>query len=621
MANERKTENICRNIFRNLGYCDDENIVIEEQQSDNPIILKCLKTASKNGLGHSGYPEFIIQVKNSNILIVVECKALTSNHESTTHDKYAEYAVDGALLYGKYLSKEFHTISIGVSGESEEVFKVSNYLWIKDSFSPIKLNVDKICSIKEYLSIIKGTNEKKEYDIKNIKKNTKAIHKILRETIKITDELKPIIISAILLALSESSFVDGYKNSVNPKSLLNLMLTSIKNKLESIEGMPADKVEIMMRNFNSLNSINKLTSTQKTDTDFLNIVDIVKNEIWPYINIEHSFDYIGEFYKEFLSYTDGNKKGLGIVLTPNHITDLFCELAYLSVNDRVIDPCCGTGGFLISAMNYMIQQTDDLNIQKNIRRNQLIGIESESKMFTLAASNMIIRGDGKSNLYNASCFDSAIIKKIHDIHKPTVAFMNPPYSQTDDGGSELDFVFNMLNLLEPGGTGIAIIPINCVCSLLDKEVQLRKKILEKHTLIAVLSCPTTLFYPVGTVTAIVVFRAHRPHDENVKSWFAYCRDDGFIVSRNAGRIDRNKRWEVIKEKWINAYRNQEEIQMFSVRKSVTASQEWCAEAYLEPDYTQITKDSFKKAVEEYFVYKSLYDSKLESLGDVINEEN
>ena len=185
-----------------------------------------------------GKPEFIVQMLSTDVLLIVECKAKISNHKSSSLDKFSEYAVDGAILYGKYLSKEFHVISVGVSGENEETLRISNYLWIKESFSPIALKVEKICSKQEYLSIIKGTNEKKEYDIKNIKKNTKAIHKTLREIIKITDELKPIIISAILLALSEKSFADSYNTATTPKSLLNLMLTSIRNKLESIESMP-----------------------------------------------------------------------------------------------------------------------------------------------------------------------------------------------------------------------------------------------------------------------------------------------------------------------------------------------------------------------------------------------
>lgn len=620
MPNERKTEKLTRDLLTQLGYYSDSSLKVEEQMSDNPIIKDLLKKASKSGGSGCGKPEFIVQFLNTDTLLVIECKASVNYHESATKNKYVEYAVDGALLYGKYLSKNYHVVSIGISGETKQTLTISNYLWVKESFSPVSLNLNRLCSKSEYLSIIKGTNEKKEYDIKNIKKNTKTIHKTLREKIKITDELKPIIISAILLALAEGSFSSSYQTQTTPKSLLNLMLTSIKNKLDSIEGMPADKIEIMMTNFNSLTSINKLNNNDNSDTDFMDVINKVKTEIWPYINIEHSFDYIGEFYKEFLSYTDGNKKGLGIVLTPNHITDLFCELANLSTSDRVLDPCCGTGGFLISAMNYMLKQTDDPNVKSAIRRNQLIGIESESKMFTLAASNMIIRGDGKSNLYNCSCFDPHLYTKIKHDHKPTVAFMNPPYSQTDDGGSELDFVYNMLNLLEPEGLGIAIIPINCVCSVLAKETLKRKKILEKHTLLGVMSMPTTLFYPVGTVTCIVIFRAHRPHDENVKSWFAYCRDDGFVVSRNSGRIDRNKKWDEIKVKWVTAFKNGDEITDFSIKKAVKFDDEWCAEAYLQPNYDEISENEFKKAVEEYYVFKALYESKLTNEEEDENEE-
>lgn len=98
MSNERKTEQLTRKIFKNLGYYDDNNIMVEEQISDNPIIQKLLKSASKKGSG-MGKPEFIVQFLSTDILVVVECKAKISNHKSTSLDKFAEYAVDGAVLY------------------------------------------------------------------------------------------------------------------------------------------------------------------------------------------------------------------------------------------------------------------------------------------------------------------------------------------------------------------------------------------------------------------------------------------------------------------------------------------------------------------------------------------
>ena len=103
MANERKTEQIVRKHFEKFA----DKLIIEEQKSDNPIIDKLLKTASKKGTG-KGYPEFIISFKeNSELLIVVECKADVTKHESKNRVKYSEYAVDGVLLYASYLSKSF----------------------------------------------------------------------------------------------------------------------------------------------------------------------------------------------------------------------------------------------------------------------------------------------------------------------------------------------------------------------------------------------------------------------------------------------------------------------------------------------------------------------------------
>jgi len=124
MANERKTEKIVRSHFDK--YTDV--IKIEEQSSDIPKINKLLKFASKKG-GGKGRPEFIITFnKPDNFLIVVECKADITKHESTSRDKYSEYAVDGALLYASFLSKEYDVLAIAVSGETEQQLNVSHFL-------------------------------------------------------------------------------------------------------------------------------------------------------------------------------------------------------------------------------------------------------------------------------------------------------------------------------------------------------------------------------------------------------------------------------------------------------------------------------------------------------------
>ena len=141
----------------------------------------------------------------------------------------------------------------------------------------------------------------------------------------------------------------------------------------------------------------------------------------------NNIDIIGKFYSEFLRYTGGDGKGLGIVLTPTHITDLFCDLAEVNKNSKVLDICIGTGGFLISAMKRMIENDPTVAEIDYIYKNSLVGVETQTNMFALSVANMIIRGDGKTNLSQANCFDI----KTQDLQKYgcNIGLINPPYSQ------------------------------------------------------------------------------------------------------------------------------------------------------------------------------------------------
>ena len=122
-------------------------------------------------------------------------------------------------------------------------------------------------------------------------------------------------------------------------------------------------------------------------------------------NIKHAdMDILGNFYGEFVKYGGSDGNSLGIVLTPRHITNLMCELIDINENDYVLDPCCGSGGFLIAAMNKMLNQTTDESKKAHIKQEQLHGIELQQKLFTIATTNMILRGDGKSNLKRDDIF-------------------------------------------------------------------------------------------------------------------------------------------------------------------------------------------------------------------------
>lgn len=197
--------------------------------------------------------------------------------------------------------------------------------------------------------------------------------------------------------------------------------------------------------------------------------------------IAHSnigYDVLGRFYIEFIRYAASEQKS-GLVLTPSHITELFCDLGELNVNDIVYDPCCGTGGFLVAAMQRMFKLAgNDMGKREHIRKLQICGCEFRSDIFTYACSSMRFRGDGKSNIYNGDCFHYA--KSIADNHKPTVAFLNPPYDVGTAG--QMRFVEHALSVLDKKANGrvVAIVQMSCVTKN-DKDLKaVRASILAKH---------------------------------------------------------------------------------------------------------------------------------------------
>lgn len=137
--NERKTENIVRDDLRRLGYYTTEGVVPpEEQKSDLARLQKLLEHASKKG-GGVGKPEFIIRsTVRTDFIIIIECKASTRQHISATLDKYEDYAVDGALLYASFLSKEYDVIAIAVSGQDRENLRISQYIHLRGADKPVE---------------------------------------------------------------------------------------------------------------------------------------------------------------------------------------------------------------------------------------------------------------------------------------------------------------------------------------------------------------------------------------------------------------------------------------------------------------------------------------------------
>ena len=607
--NERKTEAMIRRHFEVFS----DEIILEEQSSDNPKIKKLLATASKNGLG-CGFPEFIIQYKNNpDFIIVVECKADITKHESSNRDKYRDFSVDGVLLYSSYLSKEFDVLSIAISGETSTNKKISHFLQVKGDKKAIEIFGDKLLSADDYLNGYIKSPEKFRQDYEKLLTFSKSLNDKLHSH-KIVESDRGLLISCILIALENKAFSKSYKDYFDPKQLAEYLVTTVKNEFQN-GNIGNDKLAILTSRFEFIKTD---TSLSKNENVLRDIISDINENIKDFIKTHEYFDVLGQLYIEFLRYANSDK-GLGIVLTPPHITEFMAELAEVNKDSTVYDNCTGTGGFLVSAMNLMIKDAKgDQDKIKNIKKNQLVGVEYQAHIFALACSNMFIHQDGKSNILNGSCFDEEIIREVKK-YKPTVGLLNPPYkSDKKKDVDEYEFILNNLDCLEQGGKCVAIIPMQSALAQTGKVYEYKKKVLEQHTLEAVFSMPDELFFnsKVGVVSCIMVFTAKRPHPKNKKVYFGYYKDDRFVKRKNKGRVDLNQEFEKEKkEDWIISYMNKEERAGFSVAKVVSADDEWCAEAYMETDYSNTNQEDFSDAIIAYMAF--LLSSK--KIQDVIYE--
>lgn len=596
MTNERKTESIVRSHFEQFK----DFVSIEEQVSDIPKIDKLLKTASKKG-GGKGKPEFLITFKrNSNLLIVIECKADISKHESKSKDKFSDYAIDGALLYSSYLSKEFDILAIAVSGEDTRHLKVSHFLQLKNERKATPIFGDRLLTAHNYLDGYLKSPEKFRQDYNTLLDFTKHLNEELHSN-KIPERDRALLLSCILIALENSAFRASYKSHKTPQNLADALVQTVLDELESAN-IIGKKLENLDIQFSFIKTDTSLSTKNNVLKD---LIDEIDENINSFIKTHEYFDVLGQLYIEFLRYANSDK-GLGIVLTPPHITELFSEVAQVNKKTIVYDNCAGTGGFLISAMQKMIQDAkDDQETIKNIKANQLIGVEYQSHIFALAISNMYIHQDGKTNIMRGSCFDKDIIDEIKK-KMPTVGLLNPPYKgdkKTDT--EELEFILNNLECLVNGGTCIAIVPMERALAQKGKVYELKKELLQKHTLEAVLSMPNELFAnsKVAVVSCAMIFTAHKPHPKNKETYFGYYKDDGFVKRKIKGRIDAFGKWDSIKERWISYFINRKSEAGFSINKTVSAEDEWVAEAYMETDYSVLTEEIFIQEVKRYVAFK------------------
>lgn len=597
------------------------NVTYEEQASSHNEINKALKTASKHKEGNVGKPEFLFFSKD--FLIVVEDKA--SLQKSVLYDEngdidlsrptIAEYALNGAVHYAKHIVENTLTVkkvfAIGASGNSHSnEIKIA---YIDESTIKELPDLKNLDNLKEneidefYRVAVLGELPKEERELREINKIAADMHEDLRNFGSLEGEKKATVVSAILLALEEESFdIDDLKSldrigATDGDKIFN----AVEIYLTNSGIIPFAKRGELLDQFNFIR--NDITLNNKKDT--LNMSPLkyfaikLKNDLHTKIK-NTNMDILGNFYGEFVKYGGNDGNSLGIVLTPRHITNLMTELIDINKNDYVLDPACGTGAFLIAAMNKMIEQCTSEEEVQSVKQDQLYGIELQQKLFTVATTNMILRGDGKSNLRRDDMFH--IDKEEIKSKGITKILINPPYSQAKTVNlhhlAEISFIKESLDMLTQGGKLCAIVPQSTMVGKTKKDKEKKKEILENHSLETVLTLNKDTFYGVGTNPCIAIFTAGIPHPENKRVNFVDFSDDGYVVRKHVGLVgdgtEKSKKdflFDVLNDN-VDADTN------FIVKSTVTWEDEWLHSFYYFNE-TPPTAEDFMQAMADYMTFE------------------
>lgn len=535
----------------------EANINLDPQGSKIIEIDNALKTASKKGTGNVGFPEYVGIVKD--FVLVIEDKYSTDKQVKYSEDgildfstnAITDYALNGAYFYAKHILENTNykkAIAFGISGNEKNHIIKPIYLDGREYFIDLP-EVESFISFNEenideyYIREILKENTDEEKTTNDLLNDAKELHEYLRNYGNLGEQEKPLVVSGILLALREIEYGNFSINSLTcdeTKSDGRKIMEAIESNLRRSRVAPETKKDKLITQFKVIEDNPKLNEYNNNlgKTPLRYYTEFLYNKLYMSIRYNKSSeDYLGRFYGEFMSYSGGDGQSLGIVLTPKHICDLFTELIDIKPDDIVFDPCCGTGGFLISAMHSMLKKAKTDEEKRHIKTYQLHGIEQKAYMFTIATTNMILRGDGKSNLIHEDFFN----KKSSELQLKgsTIGMMNPPYSQGKKSPElcELSFIEHLLNSIVVGGKVIVIVPQSSMTGKYKYEEELKKTILKHHTLEGVITLNNNTFYGVGTDPCIAVFTTGIPHPKEKKCKFIDFTNDGYEVRKHVGLVE------------------------------------------------------------------------------------
>lgn len=467
-------------------------------------------------------------------------------------------------------------------------------------------------SMDEYVDFYTSKINDKEKVMQNTYKLNELLHRH-----SIPEKLRSQFVGTCLLALK-----NGLDYST-PSLTAAQIRTRIKEVLEDLLNSDinkAEKLALLNRNVLGDQYVRQLSIAA-----FREILKFIEDNILPFINDKSTSgqDLLNLFFVTFNKYVGKSDKNQAF--TPDHITDFMAKITGVNKHSVVLDPCCGSGSFLVRAMTQALDDCATAAEQDKVKKHQIFGIEFDENVYGLATTNMLIHSDGNSNIRQGSCF--ALADWIKEA-KPNVILMNPPYNgqrihlpksyvdtwskdKKEDPSKGLyfvKFIADTLNSINHQAKLAVLLPVACAIGTSGEIARLKREILEENTLDAVFTLPNEIFYPGASASACcMVFKIGTKHNDvsNPDTFFGYCKDDGFKKKKNLGRVEQidtdtgKSKWVEIEREWIELYRNRRSVDGLSATHKVNGGDEWLCEAYMKTDYTKLTEQDFQQTINDY----------------------
>lgn len=594
------------------------------------------------------YPILIEYKGYKDKLIKLDSDNRVDNRTSKNEPNYKNinsYAVNGAVHYANailHYTSYTDVIAIGVTGYKktngeiehsigvyyvskdnlgigQEIGKYSDLSFLrKDNFNNFIKIVNEISLSSEELEALKDKREK-EINASLVKLN----NDIYANEKGLSENDRVYLVSASIMATL------GIPGEVSPLEKSDLKSSTedgntdgeiIVRKIEAFlrkKNLPKNKQDLIVRTLKNTLLSDNINKPVSGESQLKRIFSKIVDDLGIYYKIGLTTDFTGKLFNEMYSWLGFTQDKLNdVVLTPSYVANLLVKLARVDKDSYVWDFATGSAGLLVAAMNEMIIDAKSkikspLELEQKtlkIKAEQLLGLEVLSNIYMLAILNMILMGDGSSNILNKDSlldFDGKYgFGKTNEKFPATAFVLNPPYSAEGNG---MIFIEKALSMMNKGYA--AIIIQNSAGS--GKAKELNKKILTKNTLLASIKMPNDLFVGKSSVqTNVYVFRVGEEHQKDEVVKFIDFSNDGYTrtnrkkASINLRDTDRAK----------ERYQEVLDLVCFGKNKLNIFTEKEYYEGHIDPENgsdwnqtapidTRPTLEDFKKTVADYLSWE------------------